>query len=115
MKRFTKTAAALCGIVLCTAALTVPAMALKLPKEIEHATKDGATVSERVDTADNNDNTMGTRYYMYIEPDIIYSAKAIPKLGDEGVDFITLALASLSVGTAYLGVSAYAFDGEKNL
>ena len=67
MKRFTKTAAALCGIVLCTAALTVPAMALKLPKEIEHATQDGATVSERVDTADNNDNTMGTRYYMYIE------------------------------------------------
>lgn len=52
---------------------------------------------------------------MYIEPDIIYSAKAIPKLGDEGVDFITLALAALSVGTAYLGVSAYAFDGEKNL
>lgn len=115
MKQLLKKSIATLGIAACVATFTVPAMAEKLPKELEHATEDGATVSERVDEADNYDNTMGTKFYLFIEPDIIYSAKAIPKMGDEGVDFITLALAALSVGTAYLGVSSYAFDSKKNL
>lgn len=115
MTKMLKKSIAALSVALCMAAFTVPAMALKLPNEIEHATEDGATVSERVDEADNYDNTMGTRFYLYIEPDIIYSAKAIPKMGDEGVDFFTLALAALTVGTAYLGVSAYAFNGKKDL
>ena len=92
----------------CAAMLTVPAMAEKLPKELPRATQDGATVSEKLDHADNNDNTMGTHYYILLEPDIIYSAKALPKMGDEGTDIMAMLIAALSVGTAYLGVAAYA-------
>lgn len=113
MKIFTRKNAAIAIVTaLCTSLFTVSAMAEKLPKELPRATEDEATVSERVDEADNNDNTMSTRYYILLEPDIIYSAKALPKMGDEGTDVMTMLLAALSVGTAYLGVSAYAYKDK---
>lgn len=98
----------------CLAALAIPAMAEKLPEDLKRATFDEATVSKSVDEADNYDNTMGTKFYLFIEPDLIYTSKALPKMGDEGIDFATLALTALSVGTAYLGVSAYAYDSKEN-
>ena len=95
-----------------TAACCVPALAEKIPAK--WATKDGATVSDGLDRADNYDPSMNTTFYMVLEPDLIYSVDDLPMMGDEGVDLSTLILATVAAGTAYLGVSSYAFGNRKD-
>ena len=58
-----------------------------------HGTKDGATVSESVDTADNQDPTMGTDFYLRVEngidPDGPSKEDVVPGVatGDERVSY----------------------------
>ena len=94
------------------AASIVPALAEKIP--VKWATKDGATVSGDVDRTDNYDPSMNTTFYMLLEPDLVYAIDDVPMMGDEGVDLSTLILATVAAGTAYLGVSSYAYGSKED-
>lgn len=77
-----------------------------LPAEVNRATPNSATVSDKKDVATNKDPDMSTQFYMFMEPDLV--VVDYPKMGDEGLDVSLLMWAALLAGTAYLGVSAYA-------
>lgn len=84
----------------------VTAFAEELP--VDRATENGATVSEQVDTATNDDPRMGTTYYMYLAPDIV--AANPPDMGVHGPSTDTLMLAAMIIGAAYLCVSGIAYS-----
>lgn len=89
---------------LLAAVLACPAWAEEMP--VERATPNKATVSEQVDTATNNKPSMGTQYWMYLEPDAVVSD--IPKMGDEGLSTEILLAAALIAGAVYVGACCYA-------
>lgn len=89
---------------LLAAALACPALAEEMP--VDRATPSKATVSAKVDTATNSKPSMGTQYWMYLEPDAIVND--IPKMGDEGLSTETLLTAALIAGAIYVGACCYA-------
>lgn len=89
---------------LLAAALACPALAEEMP--VDRATPSKATVSAKVDTATNSKPSMGTQYWMYLEPDAIVND--IPKMGDEGLSTETLLTAALIEGAVYVGACCYA-------
>lgn len=89
---------------LLAAALACPALAEEMP--VDRATPSKATVSAKVDTATNSKPSMGTQYWMYLEPDAIVND--IPKMGDEGLSTETLLTAALIAGAVYVGACCYA-------
>ena len=95
----TATAAALLAAV-----LACPAWAEEMP--VDRATPDKVTVSAQVDTATNSKPSMGTRYWMYLEPDAVVND--IPKMGDEGLSAETLLVAAMIAGAVYVGACCYA-------
>lgn len=68
---------------------------------VKQATEYGATISEETDKATNEKPEMSTEFFMYIPPDPVYD---IPKMGDEGVNVISMILGALSVGVCYLAL-----------
>lgn len=98
-KLITVTAAALLAAV-----LACPAWAEEMP--VDRATPNKATVSAQVDTATNSKPSMGTRYWMYLEPDAVVND--IPKMGDEGLSAETLLVAAMIAGAVYVGACCYA-------
>lgn len=103
LQKFILTACIAAAVTFCA----VPAFAEEMP--VEKATKDKATVSDELDTADPS---METNYYMYIEPDLI--SKDIPKMGVDGFSTELLLAVAAVAGISYLGVSAYAYSGEES-
>lgn len=89
---------------LLAAVLACPAWAEEMP--VDRATPDKATVSAQVDTATNSKPSMGTRYWMYLEPDAVVND--IPKMGDEGLSAETLLVAAMIAGAVYVGACCYA-------
>lgn len=102
-----KAVAALVSLALAVGITTAFAMAETPP--VPQPNPGGYTVSDKLDTAENVDPSMGTQYWMYLEPDPepVNQRSNLPKMGDEGVDLNTLLLATLGVGAAYLGSRAY--------
>ena len=98
-KLITVTSAALLA-----AALVCPAWAEEMP--VDRATPSKATVSAHVDTATNSKPSMGTQYWMYLEPDAVVND--IPKMGDEGLSTEMLLAAALIAGAVYVGACCYA-------
>lgn len=98
-KLITVTSAALLA-----AALACPVRAGEMP--LDRATPDKATVSAQVDTATNSKSSMGTQYWMYLEPDAVVND--IPKMGDEGLSTEMLLAAALIAGAVYVGACCYA-------
>ena len=80
-KAFRKVSAALMAIMLVFGAFSMTAFAEELPIDIP--TPDKATVSEETDKATNEDPDMGTKFYMYIPPDVV--PNDYPQMGDEGI------------------------------
>lgn len=98
-KLITVTAAALLAAV-----LACPVRAEEMP--VNRAAPNKATVSAQVDTATNSKPSMGTQYWMYLEPDAVVND--IPKMGDEGLSTETLLAAALIAGAVYVGACCYA-------
>ena len=98
-KLITVTSAALLA-----AALACPAWAEEMP--VDRATPSKATVAAQVDTATNSKPSMGTQYWMYLEPDAVVND--IPKMGDEGLSTEMLLAAALIAGAVYVGACCYA-------
>lgn len=98
-KLITVTAAALLAAV-----LACPVRAEEMP--VNRATPNKAAVSVQVDTATNSKPSMGTRYWMYLEPDAVVND--IPKMGDEGLSAETLLVAAMIAGAVYVGACCYA-------
>lgn len=72
---------------------------------MDHGAANKAQVSEDVDTALNITPKMGTKFTVYLAPDIpetIPIVKEIPKMGDVGIDQKTLFEALLVAGGCYL-------------
>lgn len=101
-KRF---AAVILSLALAFSCTSITAFAEELP--IDKATPDEATVSEEVDEATTTDPEMGTKFFMYIPPDV--EEQDIPKMGDEGIPTSMLVAAALMTGAGYLLVSKHAF------
>lgn len=90
---------------------TVVAFAEELPVDIP--SPDKATVSGETDTATNTDPDMGTKFYMYIPPDVV--ANDYPQMGDEGIPVSLFLTGAVVSGLAYLGFSAYANKERRSL
>lgn len=104
-----KVSAVVLALSIAISAFSITAMAEELPVGLP--TPDHATVSQETDNATNTDPDMGTKFYMYIPPDVV--AKDYPQMGDEGVSVnIFLAGAALS-GIGYLATSAYAKEKKQ--
>lgn len=73
-----------------------------------HGNPEGATVSGEVDTATNQDPSMGTNFTMFIESDPVVND--VPNMGDMGLDPNMLLIATFGSGIAYLLVSRYAYS-----
>lgn len=88
-----------------------------------HGTKDGATVSEDVDTATNADPSMGTNFYVHVEngidPDGSTSEEVVPGKTDDGrveyeVTIATKATYQLKA-TVPMYVCMYGYRGTGNI
>ena len=108
-KAFRKVSAALMAIMLVFGAFSMTAFAEELPIDIP--TPDKATVSEETDKATNEDPDMGTKFYMYIPPDVV--PNDYPQMGDEGISAQWFLAGAVGSGLAYLGATAYAHGGKK--
>lgn len=108
-KAFQKVSAALMAVMLMFGAFSLTALAEELPIDIP--TPDKATVSDETDKATNEDPDMGTKFYMYIPPDVV--SNDYPQMGDEGVSLQWLLAGAVASGVAYLGATAYAHGGKK--
>lgn len=108
IKIFQKVSATLMTVMLILGASSVTAFAEELPIEIP--TSDKATVSEEMDKATNKDPDIGTKFYMYIPPDVV--PNDYPQMGDEGISVQWFLIGAIVSGVTYLGVTAYA-NGEK--
>ena len=89
---------------LLAAVLACPVRAEEMP--VNRAAPNKATVSAQVDTATNSKPSMGTQYWMYLEPDAVVND--IPKMGDEGLSTEMLLAAALIAGAVYVGTCCYA-------
>ena len=98
MKRFAKACAAVSMALMMSTAVGFAA-------ETDHGTTNKAAVSDEVDTALNITPKMGTKFTVYLAPDIpetIPIVHEIPKMGDVGIDQKTLLEALLVAGGCYL-------------
>lgn len=71
---------------------------------MDHGTAGKAQVSEEIDTALNVNPNMGTKFTVYLAPDIpkaIPIVHEIPKMGDLGIDQKTLLEALVIAGGCY--------------
>ena len=109
VKTFRKVSAALLAVMLAFGAFSMTALAEELPVDIP--TPDKATVSEETDKATNEDPDMGTKFYMYIPPDVV--PNDYPQMGDEGIPVQWFLAGAMVSGVAYLGATAYAHGGKK--
>ena len=108
--KFSKTMSLLLALIMTFALCTTTALAVEKECPIPKASKDGATVSEEVDSthSEKGDNEIGTTFYMYIPPDPIVDP--IPDMGDLGYDLDILVISAIGVGLAYIVVSRYAYS-----
>lgn len=108
-KAIQKVSAALMTIMLVFGVFSMTAFAEELPIDIP--TPDKATVSEETDKTTNENPDMGTKFYMYIPPDIV--PNDYPQMGDEGIPVQWFLAGAIVSGVAYLGATAYANGGKK--
>lgn len=104
-----KTTAVIISAILMLTMLPCMVSAEELP--VKQATKDGATVSEKVETATNKKPDMGTQMYMYLEPDAIVND--YPQMGDEGIPVKYLLTGAILSGAGYLITTIYAHTGKR--
>lgn len=109
IKNFPKMSTAIImAVMLVFGASSMTAFAEELPTDIP--TPDKAAVSSETDKATNEDPEMGTKFYMYIPPDVV--PNDYPQMGDEGISVQWFLIGAIVSGVTYLGVTAYA-NGEK--
>lgn len=113
IKNFPKMSTAIImAVMLVFGASSMTAFAEELPTDIP--TPDKAAVSLETDKATNEDPEMGTKFYMYIPPDVV--PNDYPQMGDEGVPVQWFLAGAVVSGVFYLGVTAYAtHDEEKEI
>ena len=99
MKRFAKACAAVSMALMMSTAVGFAAETEH--PNMDHGTTNKAAVSDEVDTALNITPKMGTKFTVYLAPDIpetIPIVHEIPKMGDVGIDQKTLLEALLVAG-----------------
>lgn len=109
IKTFRKVPAALMAVMLMFGAFSMTAFAEELPIDIP--TPDKATVSAETDKATKENPDMGTKFYMYIPPDVV--PNDYPQMGDEGIPVQWFLAGTIVSGVTYLGATAYAHGGKK--
>lgn len=103
MKRFAKACAAVSMALMMSTAVGFAAETEH--PNMDHGTTNKAAISDEVDTALNITPKMGTKFTVYLAPDIpetIPIVHEIPKMGDVGIDQKTLLEALLVAGGCYL-------------